>query len=114
MLKYNLIDKRKQFCWNEWLPQTEHDINEVIKTYKEGLREQISVKEAIGDLLKENGIVPTPNFKSYESGVYGEITNNYQELMRKGKERIGRVRNESIVFVGIKTSVAWKTRVELL
>ena len=76
-----------------------------------GLREQISVKEAIGDLLKENGIVPTPNFKSYESGVYGEITNNYQELMRKGKERIGRVRNESIVFVGIKTSVAWKTRV---
>lgn len=224
-LKYNLIDKRKHFCWNEWLPQTEHDINEVIKTYKEelkklqgkvnlvvggppcqgfsmagqrkkndirnklsesyiefisivkpkilifenvqgftigfkdeddrkgipfskilkekleklgysvegkmvdisefgvpqkrnrfimvgvlegsphvffellynnkkiflekkGLREQISVKEAIGDLLKENGTVPTPDFKNYESGVYGEITSNYQELMRKAIESV--------------------------
>lgn len=65
MLKYNLIDKRKQSCWNEWLSQTEHDINEVIKTYKEGLKEQISVKEAIGDLLKEDGIVPAPNFKNF-------------------------------------------------
>lgn len=219
-LKYNLIEKRRHFCWNEWLPQKEHDINEVISVYKKeleglagkvslvvggppcqgfsmagqrkkndirnelsesyiefisivkpkmlifenvqgftigfkdeeekkgvpfskilkekleglgysvegkmidisefgvpqkrnrfimvgvlegnpheffellyknkknfleikGLKEKTSVKEAIGDLLKENGTVPTPDFKNYESGVYGEIKSKYQELMRK-------------------------------
>lgn len=218
-LKYNLIEKRKHFCWNDWLPQTEHDINEVIRIYKKelkelegqvnlvvggppcqgfsmagqrkkndirnelsgsyiefisivkprmllfenvqgftigfkdeeekketpfskilkekleglgysvkgqmidisefgvpqkrnrfimvgvlegkpkdffellyknkkkfleikGLKEKTSVKEAIGDLLKENGTLPTPDFKNYESGVYGEIKSKYQELMR--------------------------------
>lgn len=219
-LEYNLIEKRKHFCWNEWLPQTEHDINEVIKVYKKdleklagkvnlvvggppcqgfsmagqrkkndirnelsesyiefisivkpkmlifenvqgftigfkdeenkkeipfskilkekleglgysvegkmvdisefgvpqkrnrfimvgvfkgnphdffellynnkkkflekkGLKEKTTVKEAIGDLLKENGTVPTPDFKNYESGIYGETESKYQELMRK-------------------------------
>lgn len=38
-LKYNLIEKRKHFCWNEWLPQKEHDINEVIRVYKKELEE---------------------------------------------------------------------------
>lgn len=219
-LKYNLVDKEKHFCWNEWLPQTEHDINEVITRYREeleklsgkvtlvvggppcqgfsmagqrkkndirnklsesyiefisivkpqmlifenvqgftigfkdeddkkgvpyskilkeklenlgysvegkmidisefgvpqkrnrfimigvlqgnphdffkllynnkkdfllqkGLNEQVSVSEAIGDLLKENGTMTTPDFKNYESGVYGKIQSNYQKLMRK-------------------------------
>lgn len=36
-LKYNLIDSTKHFCWNEWLPQTEHDINEVIVKYRSEL-----------------------------------------------------------------------------
>ncbi len=219
-LKYNLVDKEKHFCWNKWLPQTEHDINEVITEYRDelekisgkvtlvvggppcqgfsmagqrkkndirnklsesyiefisivkpqmlifenvqgftigfkdeddkkgvpyskilkekledlgysvegkmidisefgvpqkrnrfimigvlqgnphvffellysnkknflqqkGLKEYVSVREAIGDLLKENGTVPTPDFKNYESGVYGKIQSSYQKLMRK-------------------------------
>lgn len=219
-LKYNLIDGKKHFCWNEWLPQTEHDINEVIKMYREelkklsgkvtlvvggppcqgfsmagqrkkndirnklsesyiefisivkpqllifenvqgftigfkdeedkkgvpyskilkekleklgysvegkmvdisefgvpqkrnrfimigvlqgnphdffeclynnkksflqqkGLNENVSVSEAIGDLLKGNGTMPTPDFENYKSGVYGKIQSNYQKLMRK-------------------------------
>lgn len=219
-LKYNLVDKEKHFCWNKWLPQTEHDINEVITKYREelehlsgkvslvvggppcqgfsmagqrkkndirnklsesyiefisivkpqmlifenvqgftisfkdeddkkevpyskilkeklenlgysvegkmidisefgvpqkrnrfimvgvlqgnphyffellysnkknflqqkGLNEHVSVSEAIGDLLKENGTMPTPDFKNYESGIYGKIQSNYQKLMRE-------------------------------
>lgn len=219
-LKYNLVDKEKHFCWNKWLPQTENDINEVIKEYRDelekisgkvtlvvggppcqgfsmagqrkkndirnklsesyiefisivkpqmlifenvqgftiafkdeedkkgvpyskilkeklenlgysvkgkmidisefgvpqkrnrfimvgvlqgnpnnffellysnkkkflrqkGLKEHVSVREAIGDLLKENGTMPTPDFKNYESGVYGTMQSNYQKLMRK-------------------------------
>lgn len=224
-LKYNLIDSTKHFCWNEWLPQTEHDINEVIVKYrseleklagtvtlvvggppcqgfsmagqrkkndirntlsdsyiefisivkpkilvfenvqgftigfkdendkkgvpysmilkekleklgysvkgkmidisefgvpqkrnrfimvgvlqgkpetffdilyenkneflrKNGLNENVSVGEAIGDLLKGNGTLPTPDFKNYESGIYGEIQSNYQKLMRKGLDNV--------------------------
>lgn len=36
-LKYNLIDKKKHFDWPEWLPKTNHDINEVLKNYSEQL-----------------------------------------------------------------------------
>lgn len=37
-LKYNLIDNKKHFDWPNWLPQTEHDINEVLEKYPEQLK----------------------------------------------------------------------------
>jgi DNA (cytosine-5)-methyltransferase 1 len=37
-LKYNLIDNKKHFNWPDWLPQTEHDINEVLKKYSKQLK----------------------------------------------------------------------------
>lgn len=37
-LKYNLIDRHKHFNWPKWLPQTHHDINEVIENYTENLK----------------------------------------------------------------------------
>lgn len=36
-LKHNLILKKNHFDWPEWLPQTEHDINEIMKNYKKDL-----------------------------------------------------------------------------
>ncbi len=228
-LKYNLVDAEKHFCWNKWLPKTEHDINEVITTYRKeleelsgkvtlvvggppcqgfsmagqrkkndirnklsesyiefisivkpsilifenvqgftigfkdkdekkevpysqilkqklenlgysvegkmidisefgvpqkrnrfimigilkgnpneffeilynnrddflkqkGLSRYVSVGDAISDLLKGNGVKPTPDFKNYESGVYGEIRSNYQRLMRRNvKNAVGKV-----------------------
>lgn len=36
-LKYNLIDRKKNFNWPEWLPIINHDINEVLKNYFEQL-----------------------------------------------------------------------------
>lgn len=228
-LKYNLVDEQKHFCWNDWLPQTEHDINEVLKLYREkleelagkvmlvvggppcqgfsmagqrkkndirnqlsesyiefidivkpqmlifenvqgftigfrdtdnqkgipyskilkekledmgylvegrmidisefgvpqkrnrfimigvrqgnpqdffellyrnkkdflfqkGLNEHVSVSEAIGDLLKQNGIRSTPGFKNYKSGIYGEAQSNYQKLMRQNMgEVVGKI-----------------------
>jgi DNA (cytosine-5)-methyltransferase 1 len=36
-LKKNLILKKHHFNWPKWLPQTEHDINEVMKNYREEL-----------------------------------------------------------------------------
>lgn len=37
-LKYNLIDNKHHFNWPNWLPQTEHDINEVLTNYPEQLK----------------------------------------------------------------------------
>ena len=38
-LKYNLIDRKKHFDWPEWLPKTNHDINEVLNTQKKELKQ---------------------------------------------------------------------------
>ena len=37
-LKANLIDNKKHFAWPKWLPQTPHDINEVLTNYEAELR----------------------------------------------------------------------------
>lgn len=37
-LRFNLIDNKKHFNWPAWLPQKEHDINEVLKKYKNELK----------------------------------------------------------------------------
>lgn len=37
-LKYNLIDNKHHFNWPEWLPQTEHDINQVLRKYPKQLK----------------------------------------------------------------------------
>ena len=36
-LEYNLIEKVNHFLWPDWFPQTPHDINVVLKSYKEQL-----------------------------------------------------------------------------
>lgn len=38
-LKHNLIKQKQHFDWPEWLPQENHDINNVLKTYKHKLAE---------------------------------------------------------------------------
>ena len=37
-LKYNLIDNKQHFQWPDWLPQTEHDINEILEKYPKQLK----------------------------------------------------------------------------
>lgn len=39
---------------------------------------------AISDLLKENGLVPTPDRKRFYSGIYSESKSKYQAYLRKG------------------------------
>lgn len=38
-LKHNLIDKENYYEWPQWLPQTEHDINHVVKTFRRELEQ---------------------------------------------------------------------------
>lgn len=40
--------------------------------------------QAISDLLKSNGLKPTPDRKGFKSGVYKQAKNRYQEFLRIG------------------------------
>lgn len=43
-----------------------------------------NLKDAISDLLKENGLRESPDTKSFEAGIYTQAKSNYQKLMRLG------------------------------
>lgn len=50
---------------------------------KKGIGATISLREAISDLLRSNGTLPTPDRKGFLSGKYGEEElSNYERLMR--------------------------------
>lgn len=50
---------------------------------KKGIGATVSLKEAISDLLRSNGTLPTPDRKGFLSGKYGEEElSNYERLMR--------------------------------
>lgn len=47
-LKHNLIDNVKHFNWPDWLPQTPHDINEVLKNYSSQLESMRGSVDLVG------------------------------------------------------------------
>lgn len=49
-----------------------------------GLKKDTTVFEAISDLLRANGTVPTPDRKNFLSGIYGVVSSPYQDYMRQG------------------------------
>lgn len=53
---------------------------------EKGLNVETNLQDAISDLFKENGLKETPDFPSFQSGIYGTKKGNYQKLMRKGIE----------------------------
>jgi DNA (cytosine-5)-methyltransferase 1 len=49
-----------------------------------GLNENTNLQDAISDLFKQNGLEETPEYPSFQSGIYGKEKGNYQKLMRQG------------------------------
>ena len=43
-----------------------------------------NLKDAISDLLKENGLKESPDTKSFQAGTYSKVQSPYQILMREG------------------------------
>lgn len=43
-----------------------------------------NLKDAISDLLKENGLKESPDTKSFQAGIYSKVKSPYQSLMRDG------------------------------
>lgn len=51
---------------------------------EKGLNIKTNLQDAISDLLKGNGLKPTPDYPSFQSGIYAKKRGNYQKLMRLG------------------------------
>lgn len=49
-----------------------------------GLTELTTLKDAVSDLFKKNGLRDTPDFPNFQSGIYVDEKSNYQKLMRAG------------------------------
>jgi DNA (cytosine-5)-methyltransferase 1 len=52
-----------------------------------GLEINVSLEEAISDLLMDHGTTPSEEFKKFKMGVYGEAKGKYQKYLRDGKHK---------------------------
>lgn len=53
-----------------------------------GLPQNPGLSSAISDLLKQNGLVPTPDRKNFHSGVYAATSSKYQAYLRTGSNNL--------------------------
>lgn len=85
-LEHNLIHKKQHFDWPEWLPQTNHDINKVLKSYPDELRE---LKSSV-DLVV--GGPPCQGFSSagkrYEQDDRNKLIDSYIKFIRTVQPKI--------------------------
>lgn len=51
---------------------------------EKGLGVETNLQDAISDLFKKHGLKETPEYPSFQSGIYGKEKGNYQKLMRTG------------------------------
>ena len=56
-----------------------------------GIKDTVSLKDAISDLLQEHGVMESPDSKNYQAGIYSNAESHYQKLMRKGTRLKGKV-----------------------
>ncbi len=62
------------------------ELNRETFLLKKGLKQTVTVEDAISDLLKENGTAPCPDYRGFFSGKYGDCKSSYQALMRTGNQ----------------------------
>ena len=93
--EYGVPQRRKRFILVGVQKCIKKKASDFVKKLKEnresflserGLCKDTAIMDAISDLLRANGTVPTPDRKNFLSGVYGEVTSHYQEYMRQGVE----------------------------
>lgn len=93
--EYGVPQRRKRFILVGVQKSVKKKASDFVKKLKEkresflserGLCKDTAIIDAISDLLRANGTVPTPDRKNFLSGVYGETTSPYQVYMRQGVE----------------------------
>ena len=89
MSEYGIPQARKRFILIGSLNHNPDEVFEILEKNKEyflqsySLNNYITVEEAIGDLLCSNHNEPCPDYPTYNSSVYGEISSSYQAFMRR-------------------------------
>ena len=87
--KYGIPQKRKRFILIGVKEGNAKDFFKKILEKKadflkeKGLNENTSIKDAISDLKKENGVILSHLFSKFKEGIYSNPTTNYQKLLRK-------------------------------
>lgn len=93
--EYGVPQRRKRFILVGVQKSVKQKASDFVKKLKEnrefflserGLSKDTAIIDAISDLLRANGTLPTPDRKNFLSGVYGETTSSYQVYMRQGVE----------------------------
>lgn len=90
MSLYGVPQARKRFIlvgMKHKDPQRVFDLllkNKTAFCQERGISCSTTVKDAISDLEKKHGQVPSPDTKGFNAGLYGQAESGYQKLMRKG------------------------------
>lgn len=92
-LKHNLIDNKRHFDWPDWLPQTNHDINEVLANYAEQLQNLRGTVDLVA------GGPPCQGFSMAGQRIEDDIRN---QLVFSYIRFIDYVRPKMILFENVK------------
>ena len=86
--KYGVPQRRKRFILVGIMGGNAENFEALLEELKtdylnnKGIESFVSLQDAISDLFQQNGEVPTPDRKGFNSGIYGDINSNYQRMMR--------------------------------
>lgn len=92
-LKHNLIDNKRHFDWPDWLPQTNHDINEVLTNYVGHLKNLRGMVDLVA------GGPPCQGFSMAGQRIEDDIRN---QLVFSYIQFIDYVRPKMILFENVK------------
>lgn len=90
---YGIPQRRKRFILfatinddaKRFFAKLDDNVNPFLDEY--GIKSPITVKQAIGDLERRNGVIDSPDKKGFYNGKYSRKKNNYQILMRKNLDK---------------------------
>lgn len=89
MSRYGIPQNRKRFILVAMKGCDPKRVFQILDAKREafceakGINCTTSVYDAIGDLEKSCGTIPSPDTKGFKAGVYGPIQSGYQKLMRQ-------------------------------
>lgn len=93
---YGVPQKRKRFIMVGVLGGSESDADFFFKridSRKQTFLKEMNldtfccVRDAISDLLRENGEMDTPDRKGFQSGMYGKVNSKYERYLRSGIDK---------------------------
>lgn len=95
MSEYGIPQNRKRFILVAMRDYSPKEVFSILENTKysfcksKGISCFTSIKDAISDLKKGHGTLPSPDTKGFSAGIYGPVQSGYQRLMRTGIEATG-------------------------